>query len=171
MIAAVVLTAAWAVYWYAIQKPPVAAGQILEVNYYPVHSTVNGDAGGAGMPGANESYDQLIILTRVRVRNQTNIPLFLNDISATVTMPDGAQQVNVAAGAGDFARVFNAYPALSSHYAEPLKRDITLSPGEQTEGLAVFSFPFSRQQWDSRKNANVVISFIHQNNLSIDFPQ
>ncbi|HEY4047091.1 MAG TPA: hypothetical protein VGM27_09510 [Acidobacteriaceae bacterium] len=165
-VAAVLVTAAIAIYYYLIQKPPDAAGEILAVNYYPVNTTINGGGGGdPGMQGSKESYDQLIILAKVRVRNQTNIPLFLQDISATVTLPDGSQQVNVGAGVRDFDRVFQAFPTLAPLRAQPFDRSATLQPGQSTEGLAIFNFPLSRQQWDSRKSGDVVVSFMHQPNL------
>jgi hypothetical protein len=169
-VAAILVTTALAIFVYFVRRPPVAAGEVTEVNYYPVHSTIGG-GGPDGMQGSNETYDQLLILAKVRVRNQTNIPVFLQDISITVTMPDGSEQMNVAAGARDADRVFQAFPSLDSLRSAPFDRDATLSPGQSTEGLAIFSFPFTRQQWDSRKAANIVVSLIHQDNLTISFPR
>jgi hypothetical protein len=34
--------------------------------------------------------------------------------------------------------------------------------------MAIFDFPFTREQWESLKAAQVVISFIHQNNLVLN---
>jgi hypothetical protein len=170
-IAAVVVTLAIAIFVYIVKKPPVSAGEVLQVNYYPVHTTFSGGAGSVGMQGNNETFDQLLILAKVRVRNQTNIPLFLRDIAATVTMPDGSEQTNVAAGATDAARVFQAFPALASLQSAPFDRDVTVPPGQSTEGLAIFTFPMTKQQWDSRKGANVVVSLINQNDLVISFPR
>lgn len=169
-IAAVVVTLAIAIFVYIVKKPPVSAGEVLEVNYYPVHTTFSGGAGSVGMQGNNETFDQLLILAKVRVRNQTNIPLFLQDIAATVTMPDGTEQRNTAAGATDAGRLFEAFPSLASLRSAPFDRDATVNPGQSTEGLAIFTFPMTRQQWDSRKAANIVVSLIHQNDLVISFP-
>ena len=171
LIAAIVISLAIAIFVYFVRRPPVAAGQILNLNYYPVHSTVNGGAGDAGMAGGNQSFDQLVILAKVQVHNQTNIPLFLEDIAANVTMPDGSTESGIAAGARDFDRVFQAFPALNSLRSAPFDRSATLQPGQSTEGLAIFSFPFTRQQWDSRKSGAIVISFAHQKDLAIGFPR
>lgn len=170
-IAAVVLLAVAAIYFYVIQRPPDSTGQLLQVNYYPVHSTVNGGSGETGMQGGVENYDQLIVLAKVQVRNQTDIPLFLQDISATVTLADGSQQSSVGAGNIDFARVFQAFPSLDSLRSQPFDRSATIQPGQSTEGLAIFSFPLSRQQWDSRREGDVVVSFVHQKNLLLSFPK
>jgi hypothetical protein len=170
-IAAVLVCLAIGAYVYFGEKPPVASGEILQVNYHPVHTTENGGGGADGMQGAPSTYDQLLILARVRVRNQTNIPLFLQDIRAVVTMPDGTQQMNVAAGKSDVARVFQAFPVLSPLWSQPFDRETTLQPGQTVEGLAIFNYPFTQQQWDSRRNADVVVSFIHQKDLHINFPK
>lgn len=169
-LAAVLLIAALAVFVYFVRRPPVAAGDVVHVDYYPVHSTIGG-GGEGGMPGQGENYDQLLILARVRVRNQTNIPLFLQDISAKVTMPDGTEQTNVAASTSAADRVFQAFPDLAPLRSTPFDRDATVQPGQSTEGLAIFSFPITKQQWDSRKSATVVVSLIHQNDLPIQFPR
>jgi hypothetical protein len=172
-IAAGVITLALAVLVYFVRRQPVPAGEVLAVNYYPVHTVSEGGAavGNTGMPGQKETYDQLLILAQVRVRNQTHIPLFLRDITATVTMPDGTEQTDVAAGATDAGRLFEAYPSLASLRAAPFDRDTTVNPGQSTEGQAIFSFPMTQQQWDSRKSANVVVSLVNQDDLVISFPR
>lgn len=170
LVAAVVVIAGWAIYWHFVQEPPVAAGHLVSVHYYPIHSEIQEGAASGGMAGANEGYNELLILADIQVRNQTKIPLFLNGVEATLALPGGEPQHNLAAGRDDFARVFEAYPSLSQYYAEPIKQDLTLQPGQQTEGLAIFSFPITQQQWDSRKNAAVVVTLLHQHNLSIPFP-
>jgi hypothetical protein len=122
------------------------------------------------MQGGSEPFDQLLVLAVVQVRNQTDIPLFMQDISATLTTADGAQHENVAASSSDFDRVFQAFPALASYRSQPFDRTATIAPGQSVQGLAIFNFPVSRQQWDARKSGNVVVSFMHQNNLLIGFP-
>ena len=54
-IAAVLVTLAIAIFVYIVKKPPVAAGEVLQVNYYPVHTTSTGGAGSVGMQGSNET--------------------------------------------------------------------------------------------------------------------
>lgn len=171
LIAAVIVIGGWAIYWYSVQQPPVAAGKVVSVHYYPIHSEVEEGASGGGMAGSSESYNELLILADVQVRNQAKIPLFVNGVQATLTLPGGEPRHNLAAGRDDFARVFEAYPTLSQYYAKPFQQDITLQPGQQTEGLAVFSFPITREQWDSRKESSVVVTLIHHKSLSLPFPE
>jgi hypothetical protein len=167
VIAAIVVSIALGLYVYLGQKPPVAAGEVLTTTLYPLHTVINNGTGSDGMEGSRESYDQLLVLTKIRIRNQTDIPLFLQDISSTIKLPDGSEQENVAANDKDIDRVFQAYPSLSYLRAESIHRDITLSPGQAVEGLEIFNFPISKDQWDKLQTAKVVISFMHQKNLEL----
>jgi hypothetical protein len=167
-IAAIVVSIALGLYVYLGQRPPVASGEVLASTVYPVHASINNGAGGNdGMAGSSESIDQVIILTKIRVRNQTDIPLFMQDIGSSIKLPDGSEQTNVAASDKDMARVFEAYPSLSYLRADPIHRDITLSPGQAAEGLAIFNYPITKEQWDTLQTSKVVIQFMHQKNLEI----
>ena len=123
------------------------------------------------MAGSTESYDQLLILTKIKIRNQTDIPLFLQDISSSIKLPDGSEQENVAASNRDMDRVFQAYPSLSYLRADSIPRDITLTPGQSAEGLVIFNYPVSKDQWGKLQTAKVVVSFMHQKNLELIIPR
>ena len=166
-IAAVVVTIALGLYVYLGQKPPVASGEVLTTTVYPVQAVINGNAGDQGMAGAKETNDQVLILTKVVVRNQTNIPLFLQDILMTIKSPDGSDQENIAANDKDIDRVFESYPSLRYLKADSIHRDITVNPGQAVQGLEIFNFPISKAQWDTLQSAKVVVSFMHQKNLEL----
>jgi hypothetical protein len=170
VIAALVVSIALGLYVYLGQKPPVAAGEILTMKLYPVHAVING-GGPDGMQGNAEYYDQLLILAKIKIRNQTDIPLFLQDLSATIKLPDGSEQVNVTVGDRDMERVFQAYPSLAYLRADPIRRDITMAPGDSVQGLTIFNFPITREQWDTLQSAKVVVSFMHQKNLELTLPR
>ncbi len=168
VIAAVAMTIVLALYVYFGQKPPVASGEVLSSVVYPVHSlTNNGGKSDTGMAGSTEYSDQVIILTKIRVRNQTDIPLFMQDIGMTIKLPDGSEETNVAASDKDMERVFQAYPALSYLRSPPIQRDLTLTPGQFAEGLAIFNFNIAKEQWDTLQTAKVVVQFMHQKNLEL----
>ena len=166
VIAAIVMSVAIGLYVWLGQKPPVASGEVLTTTVFPVHATTS-SGGGEGMPGVSESNDQVIVLTKIRVRNQTDIPLFLEDILMTIKSPDGSDQENIAANDKDIDRVFEAYPSLRYLKTDSIKRDITLTPGQAVEGLEVFNFPISKEQWDTLQTVKVVINFMHQRNLEL----
>ena len=168
VIAAIVMSIALGLYVYLGQKPPVSSGEILSSAVYPIHSMVNNGGGNdTGMAGAKEYSDELILLTRVKIRNETDIPIFLQDITASVKVADGSEQENVTASNRDMARLFQAYPSLNYLRADSIPRDATLSPGQTTEGLSVFHFPISMDEWNKSQSAKVVVAFLHQKNLEL----
>jgi hypothetical protein len=133
-IATVAISIAIGLYVWIGQRPPVAGGDILTMNLYPVHTLINSGGGGdTGMAGSPEYYDQLLILAKVKIRNQTDIPLFMQDISAAIKLPDGSEQVNVTASNKDMDRVFQAYPSLSYLRTDSIPRDTTLMPGQSVQ--------------------------------------
>jgi len=168
VIATIVVSIAIGLYVYFGQRPPVASGEVLSTTLYPVHTMVNSGGGSEGMAGAAEYYDQLLILAKVRVKNQTDIPLFMQDISSTIKLPDGSEQENVSAGNHDMDRVFQAYPSLAYLRADSIRRDTTLAPGQSVEGLEIFNYPITKDQWDKLQTAKVVVLFMHQKNLELN---
>jgi hypothetical protein len=172
VIAAVVMSIALGLYAYLGQRPPVASGEVLSATVYPVHSlTNNGGKADSGMAGSTEYSDQVLILTKIRARNQTDIPLFMQDIGMTIKLPDGTEETNVAASDKDMDRVFEAYPSLGYLRAPPIQRDLTLNPGQCAVGVAIFNFSISKEQWDSLQTAKVVVEFMHQKNLELALPR
>ena len=142
VIAAIVVSLALGLYVYLGQRPPVAAGEVLQTTVYPVHTVINNSGGIAqeGMAGSSESYDQVLILTKIKIRNQTDINLFLQDISSAIKLPDGSEQENVAASDRDMDRVFQAYPSLSSLRAvDPSRHNPGSRPGRGRAGYLQLS--------------------------------
>src|ERR1700723_1049651 len=85
--AAVVVSAAIALYFVWGQKPPAASGEIEQIWVHPQHSESSGfDANGASM--AKESFDQVYVFALVKLHNLSEKPLFLHSIRANATMGD-----------------------------------------------------------------------------------
>jgi hypothetical protein len=167
-----VVLAIGAYVWFN-NKPPVHAGEVLSVNIYPIHrelstAPVNGSR-TEGVGGHGDMYDEVIVLANVRIKNQTDIPLFLHDMYAVVELPD-ADQRSLAASQTDFAKVFVAYPDLKPLRKDPLLRDITLTPGQQVEGMVIYNYQISKAQWDSRTGMDLTFTFQHQKALVLHVP-
>jgi len=164
----VAVLAAAGVFIWLYTRPSVHTGQVLSVNIYPIHRELGtGPVHGSrteGVMGQPDIYDELIVLAEVQIKNQTNIPLFLHDMSAVVSLPDGDQR-SLAASQRDFPKVFVAYPELKPLRKDPLPRDLTLSPGQQVEGMVIYSFAISKAQWDSRTGMDLTFDFLHQHPL------
>jgi hypothetical protein len=155
--------------------PPVHAGQVLSVNVYPIHRELStGPVNGSrtdGVQGQPDIYDELIVLADVRIRNQTDIPLFLHDMSGVVHLPNGEDQRSLAASERDFDKVFIAYPDMKPLRKDPLPHDLTLTPGQQVEGMVIYNYPISKAQWDSRTDMDLMFSFLHQKSLVLNVPR
>jgi len=156
-------------YVYFNTKPPVHAGEVLSVNIYPIHRELStGPAKGAsetGITGQGDTFDEVIVLVDARIKNQTDIPLFLHDMWAVVDLPDDEQERSLASSQTEFGNVFIAYPSLKPLKKNPLLRDITLQPGQQVEGMMIFSYQISQAQWDSRSGLDITMTFQHQKPL------
>lgn len=171
LLAAVLVCAAIAAYVLLGQKPPAATGDVARISVFPIHTTIHGKmAGDPGMPGEDEAYDQLLVLTHVRVHNQSKEPITVDDAWATLTLPNGEMRRSLAASDTDFQRVFAAYPQLTPIRMDPFRRDVTIQPGESMDGMLVFNYPLDSAQWNSRKAMTVTVSFANARELTIRAP-
>jgi len=165
LAATVLVVLAIGTYVYISNKPPVHSGQVVSVNIYPIHRELRTGPGSEGLAGEKEVYDQLLVLAEVKIKNQTNIPLFLHDMSGIINLPNDEPQRSIGAGTTDFQKVFIAYPDLVPLKKNPVLRGTTLQPGEQIEGEVIFNYPVSQAQWDSRTGFDVDFVFLHQKDL------
>jgi hypothetical protein len=160
-------------YVWINNKPPVHAGEVLSVKTKPIHRDLStGKASGLrteGVIGHGDTYDEVIVLANVRIKNQTDIPIFLHDMWAVVHLPDEDQR-SLAASQTDFGKVFVAYPDLGEFRKDPLQRDLTIAPGQQVEGMVAFNYPISQAQWDSRTGMDLTFTFLHQKALVLHVP-
>jgi hypothetical protein len=150
--------------WY-FNTGPVHAGQVVSVSAYPIHRELSTGAGLGGVKGQPDVYDEVIVIADVKIKSTTKLPLFLHDMWAEVTLPNGEIEQCLAASGEDYKKVFVAYPALAPQMKTPVPRDITMTPGQEVEGQMIFHFPISGKDWDGRKQFDVVVGFLHQKNL------
>jgi hypothetical protein len=163
VIAAVIVTAAIAIYVITGQKPPVATGEVLGVWAHPMHTQTPGyDASGAQM--AVESFDQVMVFVQVRLHNQSQSLLSLLNTAANATLDDGIHTCYAATPSG-YDSVFLAYPGLNVPHGKALPLVADIQPGQSLEGTFVAAFKMSKQEWDARKDLNFSFSFRYQPNL------
>jgi hypothetical protein len=152
-------------YVWINNKPPVHTGQVLSIVAYPIHRELSTGSALGGVTGGKDVFDEEIVLANVRIKSQTDIPLFLHDMSGDVTLADGSIEHSMAAGRSDFQKVFIAYTDLGPQKKDPILRDITLTPGQQVEGQMIFHYPITKDQWNSRKSFDISVEFLYQKNL------
>ena len=166
VVAVVLVSIAMTVYVITGEKPPAATGEISEIWAHPMHSETSGfDASGAAIP--KEQIDQVLLFTHVKLHNQSKQPIFLHQIIANATLPDGVHS-SYAATPSDFERVFKAYPELMQWHATPISPDLTLQPGETKEGTFVCSYRMTKADWESRKGLNFTFNFQYLPGLTVE---
>jgi hypothetical protein len=167
VIAVVLVSAAVTVYVISGEKPPASTGEILDVWAHPMHTETSGwDANGAAIP--KEEIDQLLLFTHVRLHNQGKQPIFLHQILANLTLPDGIHS-SYAAMPSDYERVFQGYRELQQWHAPAISPDLTIQPGETKEGTFVCSFRMTKADWASRKGLGYTFNFQYLPALTLEW--
>ncbi|HTV15715.1 MAG TPA: hypothetical protein VME68_13430 [Acidobacteriaceae bacterium] len=166
--AVVIVVAIIGAYVWVNTKPPVHAGQLVSITAYPIHRELSTGNALGGLAGSKDIYDEEIVIANVHIKSQTQLPLFLHDMWADVTLADGTTQRSTAASTSDFHAVFVAYPDLAPRQTTPILRDTTMTPGQQLDGQIIFHYPISAQQWDQRKDFKIFVQFLHQKELILD---
>lgn len=168
--AAAVLAAVIYGYVYVNEKPPAATGHVVKVSVYSIHSQMRLGAATQGLVGGLDTYDQLIVLADVEVRNQSKSPVQVEDMWGDLTPENGDQQRSLGAGKSVFEKVFVAYPQVPRPADPPILRDSVIQPGQSVRGTMIFHYPQTEQQWDKRQHFDVVMSFQNQANLVMRAP-
>jgi hypothetical protein len=153
------------------RKTPVATGEIARVAIYPVQAKITGGAAGnAGEQGQDEIINQLLVFAHVRLNNPNKAPITVVDDWAVITMPDGNTERSLGASQVSFDKVFQAYPQLAPLRMDPLRRDAQIQPGQSVDGLVVFSYQLSKEQWEKRKSMQVTITFNGAKDVTLSAP-
>lgn len=156
LAAFVVVTIGCVLFWMAIHRPPIAAGEVVQVWAHGVH-TINTPIDANGVQSAGEVFDQVLVFAVLHIRNQSDKPIILKDLLTNATFDDGIHS-SYAATALDFDRIFIAYPNLKKLEATPLLRDTVIAPGQTLAGEVISSFHVSQAQWAARKDLNFTVS-------------
>lgn len=165
IIATVLVSIAIAIYVIAGEKPPAAVGEILDVWAHPMHTETSGfDANGAVMP--KESFDQVLVFTHVRLKNQSKQTIYMHQVMANINMSDGLHS-SYAAMPSDYDRLFKAYPDLAQWRTSPLSPETTIEPGGTKEGTFVAAFRMPKAEWDARKSLDFTFGFQYLPSLTL----
>ena len=149
-------------------KPkPDASGTILREVVYPIQVDLGGPDQDPGMPaGSVPEQDETILLVHARVTNISLKPLTLFDMVSDVKMgPSNSESPDALPE--DVDRLFQRFPDLASLHMQPLTRHQVIAPGQSADGLLVFNYPWSKQQWDQHKKAQIIVSFVNGRSLML----
>jgi len=163
VIAAVVVSIAIALYIFFGQKPPKADGEIVSVVAHPQHTESSGyDSNGS--PMIEDSFDQILVFTHVKIHNKSKDPLFLQKIEVDATLADGIH-TSFARAPVEYEQVFKAYPDIKVPHEAAFPLTPTLEPGQTIEGMFVANFGVTKAEWDARTGLGYTVIFRYQPSL------
>jgi hypothetical protein len=139
-VAIAIVLIAIAAYVMFNRVAPTAEGDISHIwLYQPLPAQM---ADGSTAPG-----NGLIMLVPVRVRNLSSKPLAIMDLAAVVRVGD-TDYKGYAATESDFDKAFRYYPDLGAYRKPILLRHSNIPPGGESQGLIIFNFALTENQWD-----------------------
>ena len=118
----------------------------------------------------DQAEEDLYVLATVRIDDRLRLPLFIKDITATLTTPEGETTAS-AVQKNDLPNLYLTFPALKPLASAPLLRETAIQPGQHAEGMVLLHFPIAQAQWDQRQSAVITIDFYHQGELTVPIPK
>jgi hypothetical protein len=150
------------------QKRAVEAS-VTKVAILPTHTSFSNGSRVVGHADAAE--DDLYVLATVRVHDEdSRLPLFIKDLTGTLTTQDGVDIATSAVEKNDLDSVYMAFPSLKSMSGPPLLREIEIAPGATAEGMVMLHYSASEAAWKQRKSASVTVEFYHQDPITVPIP-
>lgn len=89
---------------------------------------------------------------QVKLDNQIDKPLWVKNISAEIETADGKKHNDNAAPSMDAARYMAAIAPLQEAKADWLKEELKIPSKTSYNGVAIFSYPVAKKDFDARKS-------------------
>jgi len=108
---------------------------------------------------AVETTNGVLTAVQFTLANETDKPVFVKNIAATLST--GGQQYtdDSAASASDYARYEQAYPDLRQHVSKTLGPETKINPEQEAAGTAIFGFNVNKQQFDARTGLKLTVTY------------
>jgi hypothetical protein len=173
VIAAAVLAIVLGIYLASSRKPPTSTGSAVRVVALPMHIESKGSIapGQEGTIDQNvEKSDSVLVNIALDVKNAIGKPMYIKGLQARLVTAK-AEFTDDAAPASDDERIVEAYKELGIPDMKPFQVESSIPASADQKGLAIFSFPVSRDDWDKRKSLQVTVNFYDHSPLVIDATQ
>ena len=133
-----------------------------------VHTTYTRPNHAAGTEDGGD--DTTYIAASIHVTDLADAPLFLKDITATLTLADGTPVQITRVRSSDQDRLLHIVPAvvplLQQIGVPPLQPEQTIAPRTSADGYVLLLFAGPKSAWDSRKDATLTVDFYHQDSVT-----
>jgi hypothetical protein len=170
VVAAAVLAIVLGIYLASSRKPPTSSGSVVRVVALPMHIESKGSIapGQEGTIDQNvEKSDSVLVNIALDVKNAIGKPMYIKELQAKLVTEKG-EFTDDAAPASDYERIVQAYQQLSIPDLKPFQVESSIPANVDQKGLAIFSFPVSRDDWDKRKSLQATVNFYDHSPLVID---
>jgi hypothetical protein len=98
-----------------------------------------------------------MVAITLTLRNSGKAPLWIHTLKAQLADAGGKTFDDEAASGVDFARYFQAFPALKENTQPALTPETKLLPGTEQKGTIIVNFPITKDAVDKRKSVTVTI--------------
>lgn len=173
VVAAAVLAIVLGIYLASSRKPPTSTGGVVRLVALPMHIESKGSIapGQEGTIDQNvEKSDSVLVNIALDVKNAIGKPMYIKGLQAKL-VTDKGEFIDDAAPASDDERIFQAYQQLSIPDLKPFQVESSIAANVDQKGIAIFSFPVSREDWDKRKSLQAIVNFYDHSPLVIDATQ
>ena len=164
---AVLITAGIAGYLYFPHH--TADLTITHTAVLPTHTEI--ETGSKEVGHQTEAEENLYVLTTLRIDDKLHDPLFISDMTSTLTTADDAVTTTSAVEKNDLNAIYIAFPQIKPLTGTPLLRESTIPIGGHAEGMVILHFPITQADWDNRKSATLTVTFYHQGPTTITIPK
>ena len=114
-----------------------------------------------------DQQDNTMVAVQVRLQNKIEKQLWIKDIRSELETADGKKYPDHASPAADVERYLRAFPELQAARAETLREELKIPVGCSFTGTTVFSYPVSKEAFDTRKSLTVRIQMYDQPTLVV----
>lgn len=174
LLVALVLAAAFGIFYHHENHARLQA-TATRVLTLPLHTVYKSAKGSVAAMDADETEDSVYIVPLLRVQNSSDVPLFIKDLTGSVTLQDGRDNPGRRIGPSDRDRLQQMVPGITPLLKQAnlpaLDPEQQIAPGATAEGYAIFLYTMPATEWDKRQSANVRIDFYHQDAVTIPLPK
>lgn len=121
--------------------------------------------------GPDTAEDSVYVVAAVRVTDRSDVPLFLKDITAGLSLADGSQVEATRIKERDMDRVLTSVPALKPAIQQvglpALQPEQTVAPHTTRDGFVVLQINGPQALWTDRKQATLTLDFYHQDSATV----
>lgn len=154
---------------YAFTPHRVAELSVTHTAILPTHTVFESKSIMVG--ARDQAQDDLYVVATVKIEDKLRLPIFIKDITGTLTTSDGAQVTASAAQKNDFESIYTSFPKLRSIVSTPLLRETEIQPGQSAEGMVLLHFSVPGTVWEQRSGATITIDTYHQGQLTVAVPK